>query len=84
MKDGMYSEYGNTLWYKNGTLHREDGPAIVYSNGNESWWLDGKRHRLNGPAISQMHFQEWWINGKLLPCKTQKEFEQLMKLKALW
>jgi hypothetical protein len=33
-----------------GYLHREDGPAQVWSNGTESWWLDGKRHRPDGPA----------------------------------
>ena len=26
-----------------GKLHREDGPAIEYTNGFKQWWLDGKR-----------------------------------------
>jgi len=26
-----------------GKLHREDGPAIEYSNGFKQWWLNGKR-----------------------------------------
>jgi len=27
-------------WYLNGKLHREDGPAIEFSNGNKEWWLN--------------------------------------------
>jgi len=35
-------ESGTKIWYKNGNLHREDGPAVVWINGNKSWYLDGK------------------------------------------
>ena len=30
-------------WYKDGRLHREDGPAIEYANGSKHWYLNGKR-----------------------------------------
>ena len=38
-------------WYKNGKFHRENGPAIEYSNGNKYWYLNGtllteQQHRL--------------------------------------
>jgi hypothetical protein len=33
-------------------LHREDGPAIKYTNGAECWYLSGKLHRIDGPAIT--------------------------------
>lgn len=33
---------GITLWYLNGKLHREDGPAMEFSNGLEFWYLDGQ------------------------------------------
>jgi len=23
-------------------LHREDGPAVEFSNGAKAWWIDGK------------------------------------------
>ena len=28
-----------------GKLHREDGPAIEFSNGFKQWWLDGERFK---------------------------------------
>jgi len=33
---------GDQYWYKNGILHREDGPAAIYHNGAQYWWLDDK------------------------------------------
>ena len=38
-------------WFKNGKLHREDGPAVVYSDGTEKWFKEGKLHREDGPAV---------------------------------
>jgi hypothetical protein len=34
---------GTKYWYKNGELHREDGPAIKYPNGYTERWLNGKK-----------------------------------------
>jgi hypothetical protein len=31
---------GTKLWYLNGKLHREDGPAIEYLNGYKEWYLE--------------------------------------------
>ena len=28
-------------WYINNRLHREDGPAVEYSNGIKYWYLNG-------------------------------------------
>ena len=36
-------EDGNKHWILNGKLHREDGPAIEFSNGNKHWILNGKK-----------------------------------------
>ena len=45
--------------------HREDGPAVEWSNGTKSWWVDGKRHREDGPAVEYSSgTKEWCINGK--------------------
>jgi hypothetical protein len=47
--------------------------------------INGKLHRENGPAVEWINaYKEWCINGELLPCTTQKQFEQLMRLKAFW
>jgi hypothetical protein len=35
---------GTKFWYKDGNLHREDGPAKEYSSGRKHWWLDGKEY----------------------------------------
>ena len=53
-----------TEWYLNNQLHREDGPAVEWSDGDKYWYLNGKRHREDGPAyIGSNGHKEWWING---------------------
>ena len=47
---------GTKCWYKDGKLHREDGPAVKWTNGSKFWYKDGKLHREDGPAIE-------YING---------------------
>lgn len=32
---------GSKHYFKNGTHHRDDGPAIEYWDGNLEWWLEG-------------------------------------------
>lgn len=66
MKNGEYKEEGNTYWFKNGDLHREDGPAVVWKNGTKEWYANGKLHRENGPAIEwTAGSMEWFFIGKL-------------------
>ena len=58
-------EYGDKHWYLNGKLHRENGPAIEYSNGGKHWCLNGKYHRVDGPATEYANGgKRWWLNGK--------------------
>ncbi len=71
--------------YLNGMLHREDGPAIEYANGDKEWYQNGQLHREDGPAREWFNcHKQWWYRGKLLDCRTQEEFESLMKMKAFW
>ena len=35
---------GSKQWYKEGKLHREDGPACDYSNGTKFWFLEDKEY----------------------------------------
>ena len=49
-------EDGTKHWYKDGILHREDGPAVEYTDGTKQWYRDGKLHREDGPAVE-------WVNG---------------------
>ena len=51
MIEWRINELGTTRWFLIGKLHREDGPAIEYSDGTRAWWSNGLRHRDDGPAI---------------------------------
>jgi hypothetical protein len=65
MKNGYYKYEDGEYWYLNGKWHREDGPAVIYSDGHQEWWVNGKCHREDGPAvIGSNGYQEWWVNGK--------------------
>ena len=56
---------GTKRWYLNDNPHREDGPAIEYTNGTKYWYLDGNLHRSDGPAIEHPNgTNEWYLNGK--------------------
>jgi len=51
--------------YKDGKLHREDGPAAVNTKGDKAWLINNKRHRLDGPAIEYANGnKEWFIEGE--------------------
>lgn len=53
------------LYYLNGKLHREDGPATEFANGDKEWYINGKLHREDGPAIEYNNGDKsWYINGK--------------------
>ena len=56
---------GTKRWYLNNNFHREDGPAVEYTDGTKCWYLDGKRHRVDGPAVEDVNgTKEWYLNGK--------------------
>lgn len=61
------SEY--IRWYKNGKLHRENGPAIeneiVGRQWSKAWYQNGKRHRVDGPAyMDSSGDRQWYKHGK--------------------
>jgi len=43
-------------------LHREDGPALIYSE-SEFWFRYGYLHRKDGPAVIASNKKEWYVNG---------------------
>jgi uncharacterized Fe-S cluster-containing protein len=57
-----------TFYYKDEASlinHREDGPAIEYSDGTKHWYVNGKRHRIGGPAFEYADGSKfWYLNGK--------------------
>ena len=57
--------------------HRQDGPAIEWSDGEKWWYVNGERHRLDGPAIEWSDGEKWWyVDGKQLDTE---EVEQWLK-----
>jgi len=51
-------------WLLDGEFHREDGPAIEWSDGTIQWYLNGKCHREDGPAWENPNgAKEWYLNG---------------------
>ena len=57
---------GRYEWYKNGELHREDGPAVKRADGTKEWYREGRLHREDGPAIEWVDgTKEWFRKGKL-------------------
>lgn len=40
-------------YYKNGSLHRLNGPAVEFSDGHKEWWVKGHFIYLAGCAYSQ-------------------------------
>ncbi len=41
-EDGPFKLDGDIVWFKNGAIHRSDGPAMELENGDKVWALNGK------------------------------------------
>ncbi len=46
---------------KNDKFHRDDGPAIIYSDCSQEWYQNGKLHRDDGPAIIYSDGTRCWF-----------------------
>lgn len=79
------NDNGDIFYQVDGKFHRDDGPAIEWVTGYKGWFQNDKFHRLDGPAFESPDGNHtWWINGENIPCDTQEEFEQLLRLRAFW
>jgi hypothetical protein len=72
----------NGPYISNGKYHREDGPAVEFSDGYKFWYLHGKLHREDGPAIDWAASKEFWINGTKF-YKEQDYWKEIEKRKSL-
>ena len=73
---------GNKSWeLPNGKFHREDGPAVEYSNGSKQWWLNGLRHRENGPAVEWGDGDKVWYLNDIW--HTEQEYKYEMRSRNL-
>ena len=54
-----------TEWRVYEKLHRDNGPAIEYSDGSKEWWLNGQLHRADGPAVEYSDgTKKWFLHGQ--------------------
>lgn len=56
---------GVIRYYKDGNVHREDGPSFIFPNGDQNWHQNNFLHREDGPAIIRREYNEWWIHGNI-------------------
>ena len=66
MEDGMHEnhKWGIKTWYKDGIIHKDDGPAVIHVDGTICWYKNGKIHREDGPAVIEPDGEEeWYLNG---------------------
>ena len=57
---------GDKHWFLNNKRHREDGPAVEFSDGSKHWYQNDNFHREDGPAAEYgPGNKSWYINGLL-------------------
>ena len=80
-------------YYRNGKLHRDDGPAIIRPDGTQEWYKEGKLHRDDGPAIVYISGVKYWYkegkihklhkdNRQIFALSTGTRFDKLEKIKC--
>jgi hypothetical protein len=66
------------IWYLNGVIHREDGPAFILGNGSKIWYLNGVIHRIDGPAVEYIDGGKlWYLNGLMY---SEEKYNKIIKL----
>jgi len=72
----------------------DDGCKIRKHNGGAISYFDNKKryHRLDGPATTysfdytdgRSSTPKWFYHGQYIDCKSQEEFDRIIRLKAFW
>ena len=58
-------EKGTIVWEKDGKIHRDGGPAIIWDHGGLTWYCRGEMHRTDGPAVVMANgLEAWFKHGK--------------------
>lgn len=56
----------NIFINRNGDLHKDDGPAVIYQDGTVEFYQNGRLHNLFGPSVIRTDgHKEWWVRGQL-------------------
>jgi len=76
------NKFGDKEWVlPNSSLHREDGPAVEFSNGSKQWWINGYLHKEDGPAVEHTDgYKGWYLNGTKY---TEKEYKYKTRSRKL-
>jgi len=53
-------------YYRNGKLHRDDGPAVIRPDGTQEWYKEGKLYIENRPTIIYKYGSENSYNNNKL------------------
>ena len=73
----IVDDSGNVYWYKDGELHREDGPAFEGKNGGQAWFLKGVQY-------TEEEFNQWLekyqLNKKLEATLEEKPSVKKVKI----
>ena len=65
-KNGLHIDtHGTKRWFKDGLMHRDDGPAAIHLGGTEFWYKEGKWHRDYGPAVIKADGSNLWYKDDL-------------------
>ena len=52
---------GTRRYYNSaGQLHRENGPAVEWTDGDKLWYQNGQLHRTDGPAVENADGTKAW------------------------
>ena len=61
---GITKDKVETVYYQDGRLHRDDGPAVMRNYGYQEWLQHGNTHRDDGPAVIWRNgSKEWYKKG---------------------
>jgi len=73
MKDGKHIDDKSIIrYYKNGKLHREEGPSVIYPDNSKFWYINGRCHREDYPAMEYGNGDKsWYYYG----CRADNEKE---------
>ena len=72
MKNGKEIDiWGDEAWYKDGELHRLDGPAREWIDGRKEWWIRDKLYKTKESYFNSLPkkskekclFSEDFLNG---------------------
>lgn len=67
----VYDERGLSVYFVNGVLHREVGPAVTLQDGSMYWCINGKLHRPgDDPAFMRGDGMIKWYNNGVLHRQT--------------